>query len=261
MIDLTPLDVRKKKGDFRKKTLGGYDTEDVDNFLELVEERLQGLVMEKLSLSERLVFLESRLETLEGREKAVQEALVSAQELRREVQDQTLKDAEALEDQCHREIELRRKEAESVLEGSFLEAESLLRERQRALEELERIRRKFLKAFRSLLERELDAVEVEEGRHPLEEAPMDLQLRGWTRKPSSGPGAEARPDGDGASEETPAGQEPLWLSSLLKPGDEDTSLEEGSDGAGADDGDSGDSDEGDPGDSADESESEEEEND
>ena len=35
MIDLTPLDVRKKKGDFTR-TLRGYDTPTVDQFLDLV---------------------------------------------------------------------------------------------------------------------------------------------------------------------------------------------------------------------------------
>ncbi len=32
MIDLTPLDVRKKRGDFRRG-LRGYDPEEVDHFL------------------------------------------------------------------------------------------------------------------------------------------------------------------------------------------------------------------------------------
>ena len=37
MIDLTPLDVRKKKGDFRKG-LRGYEMEEVDGFLARVRE-------------------------------------------------------------------------------------------------------------------------------------------------------------------------------------------------------------------------------
>ena len=38
MIDLTPLDVRKKKADFRRG-LRGYDIEEVDAFLDLAAER------------------------------------------------------------------------------------------------------------------------------------------------------------------------------------------------------------------------------
>ena len=43
MIDLTPLDVRKKRGDFGKG-LRGYDPAEVDGFLELVGERMEELV-------------------------------------------------------------------------------------------------------------------------------------------------------------------------------------------------------------------------
>ena len=45
MIDLTPLDVRKKRGDFGKR-LRGYDPQEVDTFLELVAERMEVLVQE-----------------------------------------------------------------------------------------------------------------------------------------------------------------------------------------------------------------------
>lgn len=181
MIELTPLDVRKKRGDFRQK-LRGYDPEEVDTFLELVEDRMEVLVKDNLALREKVRLLEKRLETLEGREEAVQDALVSAQALRREVQEQAARDVEKLESQVRREVDLLRREAESELEARFNEARDLMKERQRALEELERNRRKFLKSFRSLLERELDAVEVEESRKPLEDAPLDLEFRGWKRK-------------------------------------------------------------------------------
>lgn len=184
MIDLTPLDVRKKRGDFRQK-LRGYDSEEVDTFLEVVGDRLEDLVKENLGLKEKVQLLQARLETLEGREQAVQDALVSAQALRKEVQDQTRNDAEVLKSQAEREIDLLRREAESELEARFVEAQDLMNERRRALEDLERNRRKFLKAFRSLLERELDSVEVEEARRPLEDVPLDIDLRGWRRKETS----------------------------------------------------------------------------
>ena len=45
MIDLTPLDVRKKRGDFGK-VLCSYDPQEVDTFLDLVGERMEELVKE-----------------------------------------------------------------------------------------------------------------------------------------------------------------------------------------------------------------------
>jgi DivIVA domain-containing protein len=222
MNDLTPLDVRKKKGDFRR-TMRGYDPSEVDSFLKIVEDRLEALVIENLALTEKTQRLVSQMEAMEGRENAVQEALVTAQKLREEVQDQSKREADSLRDQAvrdadsireqvtreteslrgeahreasslrdeaireaasvrdqaRREADLIRKEIAGEIDSTILEAEGLLKERKRVLEELERNRRKFIKGFRTLLERELDSVEVEEARRPLEEIPLELNLRGW----------------------------------------------------------------------------------
>ena len=209
MIDLTPLDVRKKRGDFRR-ILRGYDPEEVDSFLELVGERLEELVKNNLVLSERTERLERSLTALEQREDAVQDALVTAQRLRTEVQEQSRRDAEILKDQTHREAQLLRAEAEAEIANRLGQVEKLVLDSRRSLEDLERSRRKFLKAFRGLLERELDTVEVEEARAPLEEIPVELELRGWTPEggsPSQGEGGiqEAPPDGPKAArwEESP----------------------------------------------------------
>jgi cell division initiation protein len=199
MIDLTPLDVRKKRGDFRR-IFRGYDPEEVDSFLELVGERLEELVKNNLVLLERTERLERSLTALEQREDAVQDALVTAQRLRTEVQEQSRRDAEILKDQTRREAQLLRAEAEAEIANRLGQVEKLLLDGRRSLEDLERSRRKFLKAFRGLLERELDTVEVEEARAPLEEIPMELEFRGWIPEggyPSQGEGGiqEAPPEG------------------------------------------------------------------
>ena len=59
MIDLTPLDVRNKRADF-KKLLRGYDPQEVDVFLEVVAERLEELVRENLTLKERTQLLQEQ---------------------------------------------------------------------------------------------------------------------------------------------------------------------------------------------------------
>ncbi len=170
MIELTPLDVRKKRGDFAK-ALRGYDAQEVDVFLELVAERMEVLVKENLQLRERSERLGEQVNAQEGREHAVQEALVTAQELRQDVKEQAEREAQFLEREAHGRIE-----------QTLQAADRLLDERRVALKELERHRILFLKAFRTLLERELDAVEVESSRTPLEDVTLDLELgRGsWT---------------------------------------------------------------------------------
>jgi DivIVA domain-containing protein len=186
MIDLTPLDVRNKRGDF-KKMMRGYDPAEVDVFLELVAERLETLVRENLQLRERTNTLQSQVETQTGREQAVQDALVTAQELRADIQAQSQREA----DHAMREAEgeSRRMIAEAEVEARRLlaEAEAEVRARLRgigrqldhaqdSMTDLERRRVRFLKEFRGLLQRELDVIDVEEERAPYEERAIDLDL-------------------------------------------------------------------------------------
>ena len=152
MIDLTPLDVRKKRGDFRRG-LRGYDPEEVDSFLELVAERFEGLGKENMSLTDRMEQLTQQVETQEGRLNAVQEALVTAQELREEVKGQ-----------AQREAELVRKEAEAEASRMVSGVEQKIQEGKTVLNALDKQRAKFLKEYRGLLERELASLEVEENR-------------------------------------------------------------------------------------------------
>ena len=180
MIDLTPLDVRKKRGDFRK-LLWGYDPEEVDIFLELVAERMEVLVKDNLTLNERVERLGEQVEAQEGRETAVREALVTAQELRTDMRTQASKEADLLLREAANEAEQAKREARNEVERVVAEAERLVRERLGAVEELERQRQKFLKAFRAMLERELDALIVEEGRTPLEDVTLEIDLSGGPR--------------------------------------------------------------------------------
>ena len=164
MIDLTPLDVRKKRGDFGKG-LRGYDPQEVDTFLELGAERMEVLVQENVAFRGRVGELEETVVAQQGREQAIQDALVTAQELRQDVKKQARREASFLE-----------REAQDKIDLMIGESEKLLSEHRAALQELERQRERFLKAFRSLLERELDTVEVEFGRPPLEDVTLDLEL-------------------------------------------------------------------------------------
>ena len=134
-------------------------------------ERMEELVKENLKLKERSERLGEQVDAQEGREQAVQEALVTAQELRQDVKEQAEREAQLLE-----------REARGRIEQMLQEADRLIDERRVALEELEKHRILFLKAFRTLLEREMDAVEVESSRTPLEDVTLDLELgRGaWT---------------------------------------------------------------------------------
>lgn len=152
MIDLTPLDVRKKKGDFRR-AMRGYEPALVDQFLDLVAERLEELVRENASLRERSAQLTESVAAFREREKAMNDALVSAQQLREEVRAQASKEA----DQLTREA---RAEAERIIADARREAAA-------AVDAARRVhfqRGRFLKAYRAFVERQLGEIEMEEER-------------------------------------------------------------------------------------------------
>ena len=122
MIDLTPLDIRKKKTDFTRG-LRGYDMLEVDHFLDLVAERLEEVVKVNLTLRERVDRLAERVQGQEGRERAVQEALVTAQSLKHEIEDQAEQGAELVRGEAEREAERVRREADGEAERVRREAD------------------------------------------------------------------------------------------------------------------------------------------
>lgn len=157
MIDLTPLEVRKKKGDF-KRGMRGYDTELVDDFLDLVADRLEQLVRENMAHNERLARLEQQVTDFREREKALTEALVTAQEYREESRRQATRDADLL-----------LREAEAAAEEIRARA---LREREKEEEATRRVRARrahLIQTFRAFLEREIAELAVQQEALQLQE--------------------------------------------------------------------------------------------
>ena len=207
MIDLTPLDVRNKRGDF-KKLMRGYDPQEVDVFLEIAAERLEELVRENIVLRERSESLERQVGAQTGREQAIQEALVTAQELRADIHSQAQREADHLVKESETEARRLAAEAEANVRNLIRDAERRLELGRDVLEEMERRRTRFLKAFRQLLERELDVVDVEDERTPLEDRPIDLDLGGGRFSSSAveevSAAMEAEESADGEIEEAAA---------------------------------------------------------
>ena len=207
MIDLTPLDVRNKRGDF-KKLMRGYDPQEVDVFLEIAAERLEELVRENIVLRERSQSLERQVGAQTGREQAIQEALVTAQELRADIHSQAQREADHLVKESETEARRLAAEAEANVRNLIRDAERRLELGRDVLEEMERRRTRFLKAFRQLLERELDVVDVEDERAPLEDRPIDLDLGGGRFSSSAveevSAAMEAEESADGEIEEAAA---------------------------------------------------------
>ena len=152
MIDLTPLDVRKKKGDFRR-VMRGYDPDAVDNFLDEVVARMEELVRENQALAGKTAQMTEAIADYRERERAMNDALVSAQQLR-----------EGMREQAQREADLVLREARAEGERIIADAKRQVTFALEALRRVQAQRVRFLRLFRALVERQLSELEQEEER-------------------------------------------------------------------------------------------------
>jgi cell division initiation protein len=161
MIDLTPLEVRKKKADFRR-VMRGYEPGMVDDFLDVVADRLDQLVRDNIALKERANRQEELVAEFRERERALTEALVTAQEMREEIRRQTTREAElakqAAEQAAQQLSALARQEVAQLKAAAEQEAAQL---RSRAQQEAAQLRASAQQEAAQLrAEAQQDAVEL-----------------------------------------------------------------------------------------------------
>lgn len=110
---LTPLDVRKTEF---KKTMRGYDTLGVEDFRSRVADELERMVRERIMLDERLRTVEEQLKEFKLREKAMNDALIAAQQLRAETREQAEREAQMILREAEADAERRLERARRELE-------------------------------------------------------------------------------------------------------------------------------------------------
>jgi DivIVA domain-containing protein len=154
---LTAHDVRAQEF---SRVLRGYDPAQVDDFKQRLSEEIDRLLRDRAQLDERLRGLSEQLKSFRDRERAMNDALVSAQQLRTDTQAQVERE---------RDVMLReaRTKADGVLLEARTEAEKILQharsEEQRLVHGNDAARRQFqmyLASYRQLLERQLQELGV-----------------------------------------------------------------------------------------------------
>lgn len=148
-FNLTPLDIRKQ--DFRK-TLRGYDTLGVEDFRMRVADALERAIRERQVLEERVAALTDQLRVFREREKAMNEALVAAQQLRQDTRAAAEREGQVIV----REAEA---QAKRLLDDAN-NAESAVKIR---MAETERQFQQYVGGFRALLERQLAELRALDG--------------------------------------------------------------------------------------------------
>src|SRR5919108_6251416 len=142
---LTPLDVRSQQF---VRALRGYDRAQVDEFKLAVSEELDRLLRERAQNEERLRSAQEQLRAYRDRERAMNEALVAAQQLRVDSREQAEREAELV-------LREARAEAERILERARHD-EATVRER---ADGAARQFTAYVASFRTLLERHLGEVD------------------------------------------------------------------------------------------------------
>ena len=146
---LTPLDVRKQE--FRR-SLRGYEPIGVEDFRGRVADELERILREKSVLEERLAALGEQLQAYRERERAMNEALVAAQQLREDSRSAALREAQVI----IREAEA---DARRILDEARVAREAV--ERQSV--DVQRQFQAYVVGFRALLERQLAELRALDG--------------------------------------------------------------------------------------------------
>ncbi|MFQ6617236.1 MAG: DivIVA domain-containing protein, partial [Fidelibacterota bacterium] len=109
-MKITPLDIRKHEF---KKSVRGYDRDEVDYFLELISEEYENLLRKKNELEKRVREMQKQIEEYKQVEKSLQETLISA----KETSDRSLQNS--------------KKEAELIINDAELKADKIIEEARR----------------------------------------------------------------------------------------------------------------------------------
>ena len=145
---LTPLDVRRYEFG---RALRGYDPDRVDQFREQVASELERLTRLNQELDQKARSLHDQLKSFRERDKALNDALVHAQQLRSEIREQ-----------AERESQLTLREAQVQSEEILASAKSAISRVEDELAALERFKRNYLAQMRVFIERQLSEIAAAE---------------------------------------------------------------------------------------------------
>jgi DivIVA domain-containing protein len=136
---LTPHDIRAQEF---QRTIRGYEPAQVESFKQRVAEEFDRVLRDRVQLEERLKGMLEQLRSFRERERAMNEALVAAQQLRADMQAQTGREAEAI-------LREARAEAARLVERAGEEEQVIQQRSESAVRQLA----SYLASFRALLER------------------------------------------------------------------------------------------------------------
>ncbi len=145
-MKLTSLAIRKQQF---KKSMRGYDTVEVDTFLELIADEFDALVSENATLNKKLVALETELRHFKEVEKTLKDTLYNVQETSQISKENSLKEAELV-----------KKEAELAATQMIDRAREEVRGLNEEFKLLRQQKESFISRLRHLLASQIELLDV-----------------------------------------------------------------------------------------------------
>ena len=136
---ISPLDIRQQQ--FTVRTFRGFDSQEVDAFLDDVAEDYEAVLKENALLKEQVAGFEERARGLAERERALQDTLIATQRL-----------GDEMKAAARREAELHTREAELCGEKILEEIRGEEAKLRSEVQALRRTRRQLIEDLRSTLE-------------------------------------------------------------------------------------------------------------
>lgn len=208
---LTPLDIRRY--DFGSKAFRGYDAQKVEDFRNQVADELERLTKLNQELDAKARGFHEQLRAFRERDKALNDALVSAQQLRSEMREQADREAQLI-------LREARGEAERIVDASRSEIRKLESE----LVSLDKSRVTYIAQLRAVIERqlaELGALHAPQPPQPPQAPQAAPQAPAAPAPAPAAPPAPApatrRASTEGEAADTRGHvKTPAWLESLVK---------------------------------------------
>jgi DivIVA domain-containing protein len=170
IFHLTPVDVRRFEFGTQMR---GYDKARVDQFREQVADELERQARINQELEAKARGFHEQLRAFRERDKALNDALISAQQMRQETKAQAEKEGELIvreaNSEADKQIRAAKAEADALVEGARVEVRKL----ERQVDALERMRRSYVIQMKKMAEQQLAELEAAE-KAPREQRPTPI---------------------------------------------------------------------------------------
>ena len=160
IFHLTPVDVRRYEFGTQMR---GYEKARVDQFREQIADELERLTRSNQDLEAKARGFHEQLRAFRERDKALNEALISAQQMRQDTKEQAEREAGLI-------VREARVEADRMIEAAKVEVRKL----ERQADALERLRKSYLVQMRKMVETQLaELMAAEQAPAPARPTPVD----------------------------------------------------------------------------------------